>query len=392
MVIDRYLIRQQNESAVLGQIVQSGPISRAAIAGRMRMNKATVSEITKKFIDDQIIEELGLDDRSRNRGRKAILLRLNKRAGVSLCIDLGSDYVSSCITYLDGEIIDAKKEKNLKIHKGNAAATVLGIIRQYEEEQPKSLYGIIGVTIAVHGIIHENKILFTPNYDLDEIPLHEELSRQCKYPVFIENEANLTAVAEATFSSEYPQLVSISIHSGIGAGVIINGSLYTGREGKAGEIGHSILVPHGKPCSCGNHGCLECYCSETAILKKYMELTNTAEATADTIKEAYEAKDAAAIECIQEMAEYLAVGINNLIVSFAPEIIFLNNPILRRIPDIVDKIRENLPSSFSSSVEIRNSTLGSKAALFGAASVNIMNFLQVDRLNLVDTDAFDDLQ
>src|SRR5699024_1484786 len=106
-------------------------------------------------------------------------------------------------------------------------------------------------------------------YDLDQIDLAFELQQALDMPVYVENEANLTALAETSFSTNKLNLVSVSIHSGIGAGIIINGELYHGRNGHSGEVGHMILYPHGVACPCGNKGCLEQYCSEKAILQQY---------------------------------------------------------------------------------------------------------------------------
>ena len=102
------------------------------------------------------------------------------------------------------------------------------------------------------------------------------LSQKYHTAVYIENEANLTALGEYCFSSDSTNLLSVSIHSGIGVGIIVNGRLQTGTHGTAGEVGHSTLFPHGNLCPCGNRGCLEQYASNKVLFDTYSHYTKRA--------------------------------------------------------------------------------------------------------------------
>ncbi len=385
MFVDKYIIRQQNEATVLEEIIQFSPISRAAVSQKTGLNKATVSDITRKLIEDKLISEIGSGESSTSGGRKPIMLTFNKYVGTVLSLDLGYDYAASSLSYLDGELIFGEKQKNLFINKENVLTVIHDIIKNYQAYPNQGEFGIVGITIAIHGIVEENQIIFTPYYDLDQMELYTELTKLYPYPIFLENEANLTAIAESTFSSQYDQLVSLSIHSGIGAGIIINGKLYKGRRGRAGEIGHSTLIPHGKKCPCGNEGCLEQYASENAILKKYQQLTGESLVSPDFLAQKYSENQPEAGTVIAEMTDYLTIGVNNVITNFAPEIVYLNSPIIRRIPEIAENIAIGLTSSFNRHVIIVSSSLGSKASLYGAASVSIKNFLNIKNLKLIDT-------
>src|SRR5699024_1178787 len=99
-----------------------------------------------------------------------------------------------------------------------------------------------------------NKILFTPYYDLSGIDLVKQLKDKLDIPIYLENEANLAAMAESSLNNLHKDIVNFSIHTGIGAGVIIDGKLYRGFEGRGGEIGHTTLYPGGLQCPCGNKG------------------------------------------------------------------------------------------------------------------------------------------
>lgn len=386
MVTDKYVIREQNASLVLEQIVQQAPISRASLSSNIGLNKATVSDITKKLLEDKLIEEIGIGESSHSGGRKPILLQLNNKAGLSIAIELGYDFISTMVTYLDGEVVFYNKERGTFITKENVLAQVSNIIEKYEKISNLTTYGIIGIGIAIHGIVNENNISFTPYYDLDKIDLYEELTKLYQYPIHIENEANLTAIGESTFSTEFNHLISLSIHSGIGAGIIIDGQLFTGLDGRAGEVGHSVLYPDGKTCPCGNKGCLEQYCSDKVLLEQFKETKQLSDVNPDLLAELYYANDPSVQELIQQHCYNLSKGINNIMTFFAPKLIYMNSSVIRRIPDILPIINDNLQSSFNKDIVIENSNLGSKASLFGATALNIRNFLNISHLKIINTD------
>jgi predicted NBD/HSP70 family sugar kinase len=384
---DKYSIREINESIVLEQIISEKQISRASLSQKINLNKATISDIIKKLLDSNFIAEVGIGESTNAGGRKPILLQFNKYAGVSLSIDIGYDYISSMLTYLDGDIITTKKEDNVKITSKNVLILVKKIVQEYSQLKIETTYGIIGIAIAIHGIVHENKILFTPYYDLDKMDLYKNLSKEINFPIYLENEANLTALAESTFSTNHQNLVSISIHSGVGAGVIINDKLYHGHNGKSGEIGHTILFPNGLPCPCGNKGCLEQYCSEKVILDSYAKKIGRESISTNDLQIAYDNGDAIAKELIQEVSMYLAIGINNIISFYAPEIIYLNGVIISKIPDIISLIQEQLVGSSNKKIPIYGSNIGCNATLLGASSINIKNFLKIKYLKLANHEA-----
>jgi len=382
MITDKYMIREQNKALVLEYIIKEKLISRATIAQLTGLNKATVSEITKQLLECCLIEEIGVGESSNIGGRKPILLQLKKESGFSLSIDVGYNYISSFLTYLNGEITAAYKQKNIYINKDNVVSFIKEIVLKYSEYVSSEKYRIIGLTIAIHGIIDNETIVFTPYYDLDQIDLLNILKDTFDFPVFLENEANLTALAEHTFSSDSSNIVSLSIHSGIGAGVIINNELYKGHNGQAGEIGHSILVPYGKECPCGNKGCLEQYCSEKAILEKYDAMTGKNNSSPDDIADSFHSLEPEAVECLTIMTEYLSFCINNIITNFSPEVIFITSPIFRRIPELSQMIEKNMIGKFNRYISVKNSKLGSKSVLYGGTVINIKNFLGIKNLNL----------
>lgn len=383
MVVDKHTIRKTNQSMILENIICNQPISRATLSKETNLNKATVSQITKELLDENFILEIGEGSSTSAGGRKPTMLKLNGETGVSISLDLGANYIAIALFYVNGKMIYEHITRDIEITKDNAVFYILEAVKLLDLNQIKTKHGLTGIGIAIHGIVENNRIIFTSYYDLDQMDLIQALKPYFDCPIYIENEAKLSALAESTFTSTHKNLVCLSIHSGIGVGIINNGELYRGRNGMAGEIGHTILFPDGELCRCGNHGCLELYCSEVSILSEFQRISQQTElVTADLFGNAYHKKDPIANQLATKMAKYLAIALNNIVVSYSPEIIYINSPIIRRIPEIISMIQQYLESSFSEGVIIRNSNLGSKAILHGACALCTRSFLNVKHIKL----------
>jgi len=285
------------------------------------------------------------------------------------------------LTYLNGEIVQEKVTKDTLITKENVIEIVEKVIESYINLATKFPYKIIGITIAIHGIVFENNILFAPYYNLDKIDLVTKLSKIIDIPIYLENEANLTALAEKSFSTRKNNLVSVSIHSGIGAGIIINGSLYCGLNGSSGEIGHMILQPHGLVCPCGNHGCFEQYCSEKSIVNQFRLLKNDFSLSIDDLVLSFKNNDKQSSTLINNFIDNLSIGINNLIATYGPEVIYINSSLTRKIPEILPMINNRMVSLFNKNTPLYESQLGTKASLLGATVLATKKFLRVDHLD-----------
>ncbi|MGX7198553.1 ROK family transcriptional regulator [Enterococcus nangangensis] len=382
MILSKYIIRERNEATVLKEIVDHEGISRAQIAQKTRLNKASVSSITSTLIENHLIFETGIGDASSVGGRKPILLEFNGEAGLVMALDIGYNYITAILTFLDGKKISSVSYENLFIQKTNILEHIDKIIRQFELDMPETPHGVIGLSLAIHGIVSENKILFTPYYDLDQMDLAHELEERYDYPVLLENEANLTALAEYCFAKEYHSVVAISVHSGIGAGIVIDGKLLTGKNGQAGEIGHSILVPHGKHCPCGNNGCLEQYASNKVLFERYATERKLAFANSHILTEALKHHDEVAEKLVMENMSLMAICVNNVAIMFNPEAIFINSSVYRKNSRLVEELHDKLNSFLLKDIELRTGTFHDLATLYGGVANLAMNFLNIQELHL----------
>lgn len=373
------LIRDINSKLVLETIINHNPISRASISKELGLTKATISAIVQDLMNKNLVIEIGSDDTSL--GRKPILLSFNKKAGHALCIDLGVETISALITDLSAEDCVLKQIKTPSKPQ-MIVPTLVDLIDSIQKKLPNSTYGLIGITIGIHGVTSDNTIKFAPYYELSQLDIANRLEQQIGIPVYLENEANLSVLGEKTFMFDYPNIANISVHSGIGIGLIINNELYTGYNGYAGEFGHSIVEIDGRPCPCGNHGCLEQYVSERVLLKQFAQRKEMKEIDFDTFSSMYQTGDPDAIDIVNQFIKYMAVGINNVLTAYNPNLVVINSSFTIFFPGLIGKIETQLKSRMNKYVQIVPSALQDSSILLGGISVCIKKFLDISHINI----------
>ncbi|WP_167628471.1 ROK family protein [Listeria valentina] len=382
MISSKYTIREQNEAKILNFIIQNKEISRAKLSELSKLNKASVSSITKKLMDIELIFETRIGDSSNVGGRKPIMLSFNKKSSLLLALDIGYNYIEAALAYIDGTIVKSLSQKDKLITSENAISVIEETVRNLTADLPETPHGIVGMTLAIHGQVSNEEIIFTPYYDLDQLDLFTELGARYAFPIYLENEANLSALGEYTFSSEYEKLIAISMHSGIGAGIVESGKLHLGKDGKAGEIGHTIFQPHGKACPCGNNGCLERYGANEVIYDELRELKGLEKVNSNVLVRYYEENDPETFTLLRKYSDILSVGINNIIMMYAPEIVVINSSITRKIPITIDFIKDRVKNRLATDVIIKNTSLGENSTLYGALAFTAQKYLNIERLKL----------
>jgi len=372
------LIRDINSNLVLETIINHTAISRAAIAKYLGLTKATISAIVQELINKKLVIEIGSDDT--NLGRKPILLSLHKKAGYVVCIDIGVDTISALISDLIGEDCSLKQIKTPK-NSSNIVNVLIQLIESLKlpEDTP---FGLVGITLGIHGVIANNQVSFTPYYNLSGINLAEGLEEHFNTPVYLENEANLSVIGENTFQYDYANIANISVHSGIGLGIIINHQLYTGYNGRAGEFGHTIIEIDGRQCPCGNKGCLEQYVSERTLLHEFAKSKGLEEASFEKFRIAYETNDPDAYKIMEDFIKYMSVGVNNILNAYNPDIVIINSSFTIYFPHITERIEAALTSKMNSYIRIVPSVLQDTSILLGGICVAIKGFLGIDLLKL----------
>jgi glucokinase len=257
------------------------------------------------------------------------------------------------------------------------------------ERQLVDLKGTISaVSVAVPGTVNvaQGLVLKVPNVPaLDCFQLSAALERELGWPVRLENDANAAAIGEMWRGAGqgYRTIICVTLGTGVGGGIILDGKLWRGADGSAGEIGHISIDPFaGVPCSCGSHGCLEVYASATAIVRMTREakprypnsvLDDTEQLTSKDVYQAGKGGDELALEVFRQMGMYLGIGLASLINLLNPEIIVIGGGLangweLFEKP-MQQQVTERAFPIPAASVKIVRAQCGDDAGLLGAAKV-----------------------
>lgn len=377
-IANQEMIRDNNRRQVLEYIVNNPPISRAALAKELHLTKATISNIVQELIDQNLVTEIGSAQTAL--GRKPILLEFQKKCGYVFSIDVHPRQIITLTADLKGE------DCHLKEYPFREEDCLLDLLRGIMKEAiPRckdAPYGIVGVSIGIYGVVRDNEIIFTPYYPLPEPYLGKILAGEFGIPVHVENESNLSVLGESAFHYNYKNMIHLNIHDGVGMGILIDEQLYKGRDGYAGEFGHTILFPDGKPCPCGNNGCFELYASERAILKEYAARTHQDTVTIDSFLRAYQDRNADALEMMDLFVKYMSIGINNIINTFNIDLIVLNSSFSNYIPDINKRIVAYLASHQNRDCRIIPSRLQDTSGLMGGIRLCAERFLDIKHLKI----------
>jgi len=311
------------------------------------------------------------------------MLSINNRAGYVLGIDLDYKRIHFMVSGLNGQPIQSETIYPETNDCDDIIQLLMTHIKHYMSVYSSRHYGLIGVMVGVHGTVHmDESILFVPKYGWRHKNLKADLEKELTdLTISIENNANLSAYAERVYKYHHSDdLLTVILTSGIGAGIMIDGKLHKGYHGYAGEMGHMIISPDGRPCRCGNHGCWERYSSETRLFEHLALAYDKDNITFQEIDGLIRNQDSIVLEQINQFNKYLAIGLNNIINLYNPETIVINSKVLQMYPNAIEEITSHLNSSVNTYREIVLSELGDNACVLGACALLIQRFLDVPEL------------
>lgn len=249
-----------------------------------------------------------------------------------------------------------------------------------------------GVGIGVPGpVVQSQTVKFFANFPWPEnLNLAEEFEKRLGLKVKVDNDVNIITLGEMWKGAGkgHSNVLGIAIGTGIGGGIIVDGRLVTGKTGTGGEVGHTKVVKDGKLCGCGQKGCWEAYASATGIIReahgrlivnkknKLYEATKGRELEAKDIFEAAINGDEFSMDIVDYEADYLALGIGNLLNTLDPEIVVLGGGVSMAGDFLIDKLKEklnkySLPSALEG-LKIVRAELGNDAGILGAAYLAMM--------------------
>ncbi len=248
--------RGHNRSLVLQTLYRAGRQSRADIARSTGLTRVTISDLVSELMSEGLVIETGFSEDVRP-GKPSTLLDIDRSAFQIIGIDL-SDYAEFRGALLDlGGNIQSRAELSLAGSTGaDATAKVVALV---ETLIGRVTAPVLGVGVGSPGIVdREGVVLSAPNLGWEDEPLRRILSERFNLPVLVANDANAAVLAEHSFGGADQDLMLVRVGHGVGAGLLLGGSLLFGSRFAAGEIGHVVVgTGDGTPCACGKSGCLE---------------------------------------------------------------------------------------------------------------------------------------
>ena len=393
LTITASAMRDINRSAILEIIRRESPISRTAIAERLDVSLPTVMRIVDELVEEGFVRPQGTSEWSG--GRRRPLLEFNADGFVVVGVDMGGTKMYGAVSDLGGNILD---EVNIGRHgtsgedSFNYLATLIDQLLASPKVAGRRVRGIgvgaPGVTLHKEGIV---TWAFPLNWDM--FPLKAKLAERYDLPITVDNDVNLAALGELWFGAgqNVQNMILITIGTGIGAGVIIDGALYRGAKEASGEIGNMIPGREFLGNNYLNFGALESAASGTGIAARARDLLSSrrsqaelADLTAEDVFEAGRKGEPWAWTVINQTVDYLTIAIANLVAMFDPEMVVLGGGVSRSADMLIAPILKRMEGMIPNLPNLVASDLGLQATVMGAITNvlhNTSNFYVVHKLS-----------
>ena len=334
-------MRAINRYHVIDAIRRAGPIARVAISERTELSAATVSAITAALIEEGLVQVHHVaPNGDATRGRPRVLLGLNGGAYHVVGVKLSAHRIGVAVTDARGEPL-AELVLPLRVSRQSpdvVADLVEDGVRRCVADAGLRMAEISGIGIGLPGVIDGNTGVshWSPVLGLAPVPFAEAVSRRLGTPAMLENDANLVALAEHWFGygRDLSDFAVVTVEDALGLGLIVDERLYRGAHGVGPELGHLKVVAGGRPCRCGQRGCLDAYASDWGLLRLAEEAgllppgDDTPERTA-ALAGLAAAGDQAAVALFRQAGAFLWLAVANLINLLNPPRIILTGEGLR---------------------------------------------------------------
>ena len=392
-----YLSHKDFKLRTLNIIRNTGPSTKQAIASKLGINiTTTTSLINKLYKEYKILVVSGVDDSTG--GRKPKLYQINKKFGYVIGLDIGGENIRVIITDILGNIISSLRDKiNSEKSKEEIISKILGMMDSLIIKSKISKEKILGIGMSISGIIDTESgyIIFCPNIEgFKDFPVKKIMEEKTKMKVFIDDSVRCMAIAEKRYgiAKSYNNFFFISLGKGIGIGVYIDGKIYRGSMGLAGELGHITVSENGPICNCGNRGCLEAIASSDGIIRRAREgmkkgiVTSLSSAingnfdnlTVEIIAKAAKDGDKFAYYIINRTGEYIGIAIAAALNLFGSDLIVLGGGVSECGDILLSAIKRTVKTRaldvISRKVAIIKTQLDDNIAALGAVT-NLIDIL-----------------
>jgi predicted NBD/HSP70 family sugar kinase len=369
-------LRRHNRARLLRRLHEGGAASRSELVAFSGLNRSTVGVLVSELADVGLVTE-GAGSAGQV-GRPSLVVQPNPRSAVVVAFDLRVERTVVALVGLGGEVLMRREQQHRRTSYTPQAAirNVANLTRQALLQAPRSA-AWVGVGIGVPGIVDhaDGRVSLAPNLGWSDVPLGDMVrdSLAAQYPfvptVWVSNDADLGALSEHVrgVGARNRNLIYLSGEVGVGGGIVIDGRPMTGAGGFGGEVGHMVVNPTGVLCRCGQQGCWETEIGRDAVVRA-AGLGDQAE-VADVIAAA-SAGSRKAQAAIEQVGEWLGIGLANLVNLFNPEVIVLGGHLRLLFPlvsgTVYRRIHYALPAA-REQVRVEVPALNGESTLLGAA-------------------------
>ena len=370
------LMGKMNRATVIHILTKFGPISQTQICHMTGLSRATVSTIISELREEELVVDVSrVASRS---GRRRVLLELNGDAGYVIGVDLGGTNMAGAVTNLRGKVVC-----NLKQPTGSSAgpeavfANLLAFIQRLASESGIDQTRIRGVGIGIPGVVLRQKVVrWAPSLRWKDYPLAEKLSEHLDYPIFLENDVNLQALGEYWYGlgQGVDVLACLSIGTGLGAGIVLNGQLFFGAHQAAGEVGNLVSDTSQLGQKYPDFGFLERWACGRGISERYAELSSDAEPIpAEDVFRLAREKDPTALEVLKGFTEHLALAVVSIATVLDPELIIFCGGVSRDGDLFLLQLEKLVFPVLQACPRLVVSELGDLAGVMGAVALTLHN-------------------
>jgi len=368
-------MREINRSSIMEMIRRDGPVSRTQIAEDLQVSLPTVMRIVDELMAEDLIIEDGEKEWSGGRKRKRLIF--NGSQHLVLGIDLGGTKIYGAVADFDGNVLHEIRQDHHETQADESLELLCEIINRLLTFAEGIQRPVRGIGIGVPGIVlpDSGMVSIAPGLGWVDFPLKARLMERYDFPIAVENDVNLAALGEMWFGTDDGEnnLILLTIGTGIGAGIIINGAVYSGSHNMAGEVGYFLPDRSYLGQKFPGFGALEQLASGTGIAKRARQALKGIRSQAELDElTAYDVFDAVrqgelwAIAVLGDTVDYLAQLIAAMSVIFDPDVIILGGGVSRSADLLIDSICKRLEGTLLLVPQVRPSRLGYQAAAMGA--------------------------
>lgn len=378
-------LKEHNQQLVLKAIYTSRANSRAAIAEGTGLTRPTVSQIVGELLEAGLVQEKGQGE-SRG-GKPPTLLRFTDDAYQIIGLHLGGHRTFGAVTDLRGRILTRAARPT---DRTGVESVLTGLDLVLDDLRAQATRPLLGIGVSVPGLIDPRNgvVRYTAYLNWRSVPLGQRLAAHCDdIPIYLDNDTNLAALGERVFGAGdgIDNMVIVMVGTaGIGAGIVVNGEIYHGAGGGAGEIGHMPIASSDVSCVCGHRGCLEAVSSGWALVRQAREaaaahpdsalnaLAAPDDMTLEDVRQAVEAGDPTAVALAQEVGHYLGLVVAILVSTVNPQRVIIGGSVSELGDPLFDSLRrtfgEHTLTILAEETEILPASLGTDVNILGAAA------------------------